>query len=41
MEEVDQDGRVVRRVSGEYVLLFKFVCMNGTFAQYPTVCDIQ
>ena len=39
VEEVDQDGRVVRCLSGGYV--FKFVRMDSTFAQYPVVCDIQ
>ena len=41
VEEVDQDGRVVRCLSGGYVLVFKFVRMHGTLAQYPVVCDIQ
>ena len=41
VEEVDQDGRVVRCLSGGYVLVFKFVCMDSPFAQYPVVCDIQ
>ena len=39
--EVDQDGKVVRCLSGGYVLVFKFVCIDGTFAQYSTVCNIQ
>ena len=41
VEEVDQDGKVVRCSRGGYVLVFKFVRIDGTCTQYPAFCEMQ
>ena len=41
VEEVDQDGKVVRCLGGGYILIFKFVRMDGTCVQYPAFCQMQ
>ena len=41
VEEVDQDGKVVKCLRGGDVLVFKFVRMDGTCTQYPAFCELQ
>ena len=41
VEEVDQDGKVVKCLRGGYVLVFKFVRMDGTCTQYPAFCELR
>ena len=41
VEVVDQDGKVVRCLRGRYVLVFKFVRIDGTCTQHPAFCEMQ
>lgn len=41
IEEFDQEGKVFRSSRGGYVLVFKFVRMDGTSTQYNAVDGMQ